>query len=42
MKKYIRNFIKHYNIGEQDIILCQVCGSSIGINIHHITYKSQG
>jgi DNA mismatch repair protein MutS len=41
MKKYIKNYLKHYNIGEQDIIQCAICGA-IAQDIHHIKYKSQG
>ena len=38
---YIQKFRKHYNIGEQDIIKCGMCGG-IAVDIHHIKYRSQG
>lgn len=38
---YIQKFKKHYNIGEQDIVRCKVCGQ-IAADIHHIVYRSQG
>lgn len=41
MKKYIKNYLKHYNIGEQDIILCEECGA-VAVDIHHIVKRSQG
>lgn len=42
MKQYIKNYIEYYNIGEQDIILCQIedCGQQ-AVDIHHVTFKSQ-
>ena len=38
---YKDNFRKYYNVGEQDIILCAVCGA-VAVDIHHIKMKSQG
>ena len=41
MKKYLKNYIKHYNIGEQDIILCEECGA-VAVDLHHKVKRSQG
>ena len=41
MKKHIKNYMKYWGVGEQDIILCEVCGKQ-ATDIHHIQYKSQG
>lgn len=38
---YIKKYLNYFNIGEQDIILCKVCGQ-IAVDIHHIIYRSQG
>lgn len=38
---YIKKYRKHYNIGDQDILLCKVCGQIVA-DIHHIVYRSQG
>jgi len=45
MKKYIKNYVKHHNIGEQDIILCKARGKKcegVAVDLHHIKLKSQG
>lgn len=36
---YIQKYLKHHNIGEQDIVRCDVCGR-LGSEIHHIKFKS--
>ena len=41
MKKYIKNYLDHYDIGEQDIILCKVCGR-VSSDLHHIIFRSAG
>ena len=41
MKQHTKNYLKHYNYGIDDIILCEICGS-IAVDLHHIIYKSQG
>lgn len=41
MKQYIKNYLKHYNIGEQDFIECKVCRKQAS-DIHHIKFRSQG
>lgn len=35
MQKHVRNFRKHYQLGEQDIMLCQICGA-VAVDVHHI------
>ncbi len=41
MKKHIRNYLKHYGYGEQDVILCEQC-KAVAVDIHHIKEKSLG
>ena len=41
MQKHIKNYFEHHGYCETDIILCEVC-SCQAVDIHHITYKSQG
>lgn len=41
MKKYIRNYLKYYNIGEQDWVACKVCNGT-SVDLHHIKLKSAG
>ena len=31
-----------HGIGEQDIIMCKYCNKRQAVDIHHITFKSQG
>lgn len=43
MKKYIKNYFKHYNITEGEIIDCKVCGrDSRADDLHHIHIKGMG
>ena len=41
MQKYIKIYTEYHDIGEQDIVLCEVCGA-VASDVHHIVYKSQG
>lgn len=41
MKPYIKTYLQYFGLGEQDVILCEVCESRAN-DIHHIKYKSQG
>jgi 5-methylcytosine-specific restriction protein A len=41
MKKYIKNYLKFHNIGEQDILICEECGA-VAHDLHHIKKRSQG
>ena len=38
---YKQIYFKHFEIGEQDTILCEVCHNT-AVDIHHIIYKSRG
>jgi 5-methylcytosine-specific restriction endonuclease McrA len=40
MKKHVKNYMRHYKYGEQDIIFCG-CGQQ-AVDIHHIKLKSCG
>lgn len=40
MQKYIKNYLKHHNIWEQDFIACWVCWKE-SVDLHHIIFKSQ-
>ena len=47
MKSHVRNYFKHFGIGEQDVICCEVCGKSgradsSGFDLHHIIARSHG
>jgi len=39
MKKYIKDYMDFHDIGEQDIVLCKVCGAQ-AVDLHHIVFKS--
>ena len=41
MKKHTKIYFKHYNIGEQDWIECEVC-SATAVDIHHIDGRGEG
>ena len=41
MQKHTKNYLKHFNIGEQDIIQREVCGA-MAQDIHHVTYRCHG
>jgi 5-methylcytosine-specific restriction endonuclease McrA len=41
MQKHTRVFIKHYNIGEQDIFMCQYCGQRQCVDVHHINGRGK-
>ena len=41
MKPYIKTYLTHHNIGEQDAIQCEQCGA-VAVDIHHKIFKSQG
>ena len=40
MQPHIKNYREYYRIGEQDIVLCEVCGA-VAVDIHHIEFRSQ-
>ena len=47
VKKHVSIYLAHFDIGEQDIITCEVCGKqgrvdSGGFDIHHVVFRSRG
>lgn len=46
MKVHTKNYLKHHNLIEGDVLSCEVCGVSHiipdGIDIHHIELKGMG
>lgn len=47
MQKHIENYIKHFKLGEQSDIQCEICMregriDNGGFDIHHIIYRSHG
>ena len=47
MKPHIKNYLKYFNLGEQDTIRCENCGKEGridrgGFDLHHIVYRSHG
>ena len=41
MKAHVKNYLKHFGYGEQDVILCEACGRK-ATDLHHIKYRSRG
>ena len=41
MKPHVKNYMKFFGYGEQDIILCACC-SAIAVDLHHIHIKGMG
>lgn len=41
MKKHTKIYFDYFNYCEQDVILCEVCGSK-GNDIHHLEAKGMG
>ena len=42
MEKHVRNYLKATGKSPHDQILCEWCGSSIMVSIHHLIYRSHG
>lgn len=46
MQPHVKTYLKYYDIGEQDVWMCERCGRSFPINngleIHHINFRSRG
>jgi len=46
MQKHVKNYLKHFGLGEQDTWYCEVCMREFPINngleIHHIKFRSHG
>jgi len=40
MKKHVKNYYKHFELGVDDIILCEHCEAR-AVDIHHLIPKSQ-
>jgi len=41
MKKHTRVYLDYFGCGEQDVILCEVCGNQ-ATDIHHIEDRGMG
>ena len=41
MKAHVKNYFKFFGYGEQDIILCELCGKKAH-DLHHIEIKGMG
>jgi len=41
MKNHVKTYYSYFGYGEQDVILCEVCGH-VANGIHHIRFRSQG
>jgi hypothetical protein len=41
-RKHRINYAEFFNIGEQDMILCEVCQKNFIDHIHHINYRGRG
>ena len=47
MKLYVKNYLKHFDLGEQDFIFCEYSYIKLGAmirsaDLHHIIYRSHG
>lgn len=47
MKKHISVYLKYFDLGEQDIITCEICGKQGridhgGFDVHHINGRGKG
>ena len=42
MQKHVKIYMKAFEYGEQDVILCENCGQSRAVDIHHILFRSRG
>lgn len=41
MQKHVKNYMKYFDYGCDDVILCEVC-HACAVDLHHITYRSRG
>ena len=41
MKKHVINYLKFYDIGDQDRPICEYCGKYWIVDIHHILFRSK-
>ena len=46
MKPHVKIYIKHFNLGMDDMWYCELCRHDYpinnGLDLHHIKYKSRG
>ncbi len=46
MKPHVKNYLKHFDLGMDDVWYCEVCRRGHNINnnldLHHIVYRSHG
>ena len=36
------NVFKWFGVGEQDVVICEVCANAIATDGHHVIYRSAG
>lgn len=41
MKPHVKAYYDHFDLGEQDIVLCEYC-SRKAVDCHHLVFRSQG
>ena len=41
MERHVKIYTKHFNIGEQDVPLCEVCGT-VAVDVHHVEPRGRG
>jgi len=45
MKKHVKTYLDYFDIGPEDVWVCEICGRRrhiADLEIHHIRFKSQG
>ena len=42
MVRHKKIYVEYFDIGEQDLILCESCHSAYATQVHHLTFRSQG
>lgn len=42
MKKHTRIYCKYFNIGEQDVVICEWCNERQAVDINHIDARKMG
>jgi len=38
---YKQKYKNHYNIADDEIIMCEACNCKIAVDIHHLIFRSQ-
>ena len=41
MQKHTKVYFEHFDLGEQDVVLCEVCGA-VAVDVHHIGGRGPG